>query len=85
MEIFLQDGIAAASEGSVLCADDGGVDDRIATRIFRSIDEASEVAVVEVTKPLYFNHDGDDSSDASHDLRRDFKAQVHPLGSDVKH
>jgi hypothetical protein len=84
MQIFLRDDIAAARERSILGADERGVDHRLPARVLGAVDEAQEVTVVEVAKPVHLVDSGDRIAELSHDLRRNLEAQVHPLGADMK-
>lgn len=74
VEVFLDDDIAAAGERGVLFADEHGLEHRLAPRIFRPIDEADEVAVVEETETVHFIYRRDGIPDARHDLRRKLEA-----------
>ncbi len=80
----MHDDIAAAGKVSVLVANYYGVSRRRAPGILRPVDETHKVAVVEVTEALYFVHRGNGTSDTSHDLRHQFKRQVHALGANVE-
>ena len=53
-------------------------------RIFRAVDEAQKVAVVEVAKAVHLVDRGDGVAELGHDLRRHFEAQVHSLGADME-
>ena len=53
MQIFLHDDVAAAGEGGVLVADISGVDGRLPGRILRAVDEAEQIAVVEIAKAMH--------------------------------
>jgi len=53
-------------------------------RVFRPIDESDEIAIVEVAKPVYLIRGLNGLADTVHDLRREFKAQVHASRTDVE-
>ena len=74
VKIFLHDDVAAAGERGILLADQRGFDRRLAPRIFRSVDKAEEIAVVEVTKSVHFVRRRNRIPDARHDLRRQLEA-----------
>src|SRR3984893_10431348 len=84
MEIFLHDYVAAPSERGILLADECGVDHRFATRILGAIDEAQEVAVIEVPKAMNLVDRRDRFAEARHNLRRHFEAKIHPLRADME-
>src|SRR5262245_49311043 len=84
LSLFLHDYVAAPGERSILLADDRGIDHGLAARIFGAVDEAEQIAVVEVTKALNLIDRQDRAAKARHDLRRHLEAKVHPLGTDVK-
>src|SRR5262249_44006811 len=70
VEIFLQDYVAAPGERGIFLADDRRIYHRLAAWIFGAVDEAQEVAVVEVTKALNLIDRRDRAAKARHDLRR---------------
>src|SRR5262249_52997982 len=76
VEIFLHDHIAATGECGILLTDERGVDHRLATRILSAVDEAQEVAVIEVTKAVDLVDRRDRVAEACHDLRRHLEAKV---------
>ena len=84
VEIFLHDDVAAAGECRVLRADQHGVDHRLAARIFRAVDEAQEIAIIEVAEAVHLVDRRNRVSDPRHDLRRQLEAQIHALGADVE-
>ena len=84
MEIFLHDHIAATGEGGILLADECGIDHRLTARILGAVDEAQEVAVIEVTKAVDFIDRRNRVAEACHDLRRNLEAKVHPLRTDME-
>ena len=59
VQIFLRDHVAAAGERGILRADERGVDHRLPARIFRAVDEAQKVAVVEIAKAVHLVDRGD--------------------------
>ena len=84
MQVLLHDHVAAAGEGGILLADDGGVDRSLFHRILRSVDEADQVAIIEVVEAVHFVRRGDRVAEPRHDLRRQFEAQIHSCGADMK-
>lgn len=54
VEIFLDHDVAAALEGGVFIADQDGLGDGLAARVFGAVDEAEEVAVVEIAEAVNF-------------------------------
>ena len=65
MQVLLHDHVAAAGEGRVLLADDGGVEGVLVHGILRPIDEAQQVAVVEVLEAMDLIGRGDGSRRAA--------------------
>ena len=53
MQVFLHDHVAAAGKGRVLLADDGGVDGRLIHGVLRAIDEADQVAIIEIVEAVH--------------------------------
>ena len=53
VQVFLHDDIAAAGEGGIFLADQRGVDRRRAARVFGPIDEAQQVAGVEIAEAVH--------------------------------
>jgi hypothetical protein len=53
MQVFLHDHIAAAGEVRVLVADDRRCDGRTIDGIFRAVDEADEIAIVEIAEAVH--------------------------------
>src|SRR3989449_1903625 len=84
MEVLLHDDVAAAGECGILLADERGFDGLLPLGILRPIDEADEVAAVEVTEPMYLVHRGDGGSKPGRNLRRELEAQVHSTRSHVE-
>ena len=84
VKVLLHDHVAAAGEGRVLLADDGGVDGGLVHRILRAVDEAEQVAIVEVLEAVHFVGRGDGAAEPRHDLRRQLEAQIHARGADMK-
>ena len=85
VEIFLHDDVAAAGKGRIFGSDQGGIEHFLAPRVLRSVDETQEIAVVEVAEAVDLVDGRDRTADARHDLGREFEAQVHALGANVKH
>src|SRR5262249_2538910 len=67
-----------------LLADECGIDHRLAARILGTVDEAQEVAVIEVTEAMDFIDRRDRFAEACHDLRRHLEAKVHSLRADME-
>lgn len=84
MKVFLDDDVAPACEGGVFFADEDGVCRRAAGGIFGAVNKAQEVAFVEVAETVDFVCRGDGPSKARHDLRGEFKAQIHVLSADME-
>ena len=84
MQILLHDHVTAACEGRVLFSDDGGTDGALIHRILRPIDEAEQVAIVEVTETVYLVDDGNGTVEPRHDLCRQLEAQIHAYGADMQ-
>src|SRR6266571_2076889 len=84
MEILLDDDVTASGKCGVLFSDERGFDRLLPLGILRPIDEADEVATIEVAEPMHLVHGGDGGSKAGHDVRRKLEAQVHSLRSDVE-
>ncbi len=51
VQVLLHDQVAAAREGGILVADEDGVGEVGPDRVGRAVDEAEEIAVVEVAEP----------------------------------
>lgn len=84
MKVLLHDHITAAGKGCIFLADDGGLDRGLFHGIFRPIDEADQVAIVEVLEAVHFIGRGDRAAEPRHDQCRQFEAQIHSLGADMK-
>ena len=84
MQVLLHDHVAAAGKGRVLLADEGGVDGRLVHGILHAIDEAQQVAIVEVLEAVHFVGRRDGTAEPRHDLGRQFEAQIHAHGADMK-
>ena len=84
VEIFLHDHVAAAGERGVLAADDRGFGRFRAARILGSVDEAQEVAVVEVAEAVNLVDRRHGVAKPRHDLRRHLEAEVHPPGANME-
>ena len=53
VQVLLHDHVAAAGERGVLLADDGGVDGCLVDGVLRAVDEAHQVAVVEILEAVH--------------------------------
>ena len=84
VQVLLDDHVAAAGEGGVLVADDGGGDALLARRVLRAVDEADQVALVEVAKAVHLVRRRDAPPSRAMIWRRQLEAQVHALGADVE-
>jgi hypothetical protein len=84
MKIFLHHHIAPTSELGILFSDDYRVDRCLTGGIFRSVDEADEIAVVEVAESMHFVGGRNGIANARHDLRRQLEAQIKALCTDMK-
>ena len=58
----------------VLIADDHEAQSIVARRVLRPVDEAQEIAVVEVAEAVHLVDRGNRGSDPRHDLRRQLEA-----------
>jgi hypothetical protein len=85
MQILLDDDVAAASEGAIFIADDGGINGGLIHRIFRAVDKAEQVAIVEITEAMDLVRHRNRAVEPRHDLRRQLKAQIHAGGPDMQH
>ena len=59
VQVFLHDHVAAAGERGILVADERGVDRRVPVRVLGAVDEAEQVAVVEVAEAVHLVDGGD--------------------------
>ena len=84
VQVFLHDHIAAAGEVRVLVPDQGGVERRLAVRVFGAVDKSQQVALVEKSKAVNLVCHGDGVCNLVHDLARQFEAQIHAVRPDVK-
>ena len=84
MDVLLDEDVAAAGEGLVLLADDRRRDRVLADRVLGAVDEAGEIAVVEVPEPVHLVDRGDSPAQPRHDQRRQLEAEVEPIGADVE-
>ena len=84
VQVFLHDHIAAAGECGVFCADIDGIVGLLGRRIFRTVNEAEEIAVVEIAKAMDFIDRRGRVADPGHDLGRQLEAQIHALGANVE-
>ncbi len=84
VKIFLHDHVAAAGECRVLRADIDGIVGCLTRGVLRSVDKADQIAVVEIAKAVHFVDRRNRVTELRHDLRRQFEAEIHALGADVK-
>jgi hypothetical protein len=84
MQVFLHDHVAAAGKCRILVADDRGLDHLLAARILGAVDEAEQVALVEVTKAVNLVDRRDRATEALHDPGRELEAEIHALGADME-
>src|SRR5689334_22095237 len=77
MQVFLYYDVAATGELGVLLADYCRVNRRLFHGIFCAVNEADQVAIVEVIEAVYFVHNADCATEPRDNLRRQFKAQIH--------
>src|SRR5215510_3275892 len=84
MQVLLYDYVAPTDKRGILLADEGGVDSSLCHRVLRPIDEADQVAIIEVVEAVHFIHRGNCAAEPRHDLCRQFKAQIHTRGADMK-
>jgi hypothetical protein len=80
----LHQDVAAAGEHGILIANEHGVSGCFTPGILCAIDEAEEIAVIEVSEAVHFIDLGNRSPDTRHDLRRKLEAQIHVLSSDME-
>ena len=84
MEIFLDDDIAAASEVAILIADQRRGWQIGTGRIGRSIDEAEQVARIEIPEARNFIDNRDGRAEACKQNTFELKAEIGPFGPDMK-
>ena len=84
VDVALHEHVAPAGEVGILVADDRGLDRLLPHRVLGAVDEAGQVAVVEVAEPVRLVDRGDRALEPRHDLGRELEAEVHPLGADVE-
>src|SRR5208282_105228 len=84
VKVLLHDDIAATCKGGVLAADDYGLTSDIPPRILSTIDEADDIAIVEIPEAVNLIGNRNGIADAVHDLGRQFKTKVHAFGSNVE-
>ena len=84
MKVLLHDHVTSAGESSILLADDGGVDSGLIHRVLRPVDETNQVAVIEVIEAVHLVCRGNCAAEPRHDLCRQFEAQIHSCGADMK-
>ena len=84
VDVLLDEHVAAADEGRILGADDRRLDGRRSGRILGPVNEAGEIAIVEIAEAMDLVLGRDGAVQAGHDLTRELEAEVHPLGPDVE-
>ena len=84
VQVFLHDHVAAAGEESIFGAQISGIDRRLRRRVLGAIDEADEIAVVEIAKTMHFIDHGNGLAEPGHDLRCQLEAEIHALGANVE-
>ena len=84
MQIFLHDDIAAAGEARILGADQHRGERLVSGRVLGAVDKPEEIALVEIAETLHLVDRRHGGPEPGHDLRRQFKAQVEPLGTNVE-
>ena len=84
MQIFLHDDIAAAGEARILGADQHRGERLVSGRVLGAVDKSEEIALVEIAEALHLVDRRYGGPEPGHDLRRQFKAQVEPLRTNVE-
>jgi len=84
VQVFLDNDIAAASEGRVFVADQHGIDGLLPGRVFGPVDKPQQVAAVEIAKTVHLIDRRNGASEPVHDLRCQFEAKIHPLRPDME-
>ncbi|MNN31571.1 hypothetical protein D3C81_1452640 [compost metagenome] len=84
VQIFLDDGVAAAGEVGVLVADQGGGAGDLGHGVLRAVDEAQKVAVVEEFEAVDLVLGGHGVAQAIHDVHGQLEAEVRARGADVQ-
>jgi hypothetical protein len=68
----------------VFIVDEDGLGDGLAARVFGAVDEAEEVAIVEIAEAVDFVGWGHGGGDAGDELGGELEAHVHIAGADVE-
>ena len=84
VQVLLHDDVAAALERLVLVADQRGVARGLGHRVFRAVDEAEQVAVVEILEALGRVGHRHRAFQPRHDQRGQLETEVHALGAQVE-
>ena len=84
VHVLLHDDVAAAGEAGIGVADQGGHPGGAADRVLGAVDEAEQVALVEVAEPVHLVGHRGGAGQPGHDLAGELEAHVHPLVPDVK-
>ena len=84
VQVLLHDDVAAAGEVRIGVADQRRRPGRPADRVLGAVDEAEQVALVEVAESVHLVHHGDRPGQPGHGLGDELKTQVHPLVPDVE-
>src|ERR1019366_1175859 len=84
VQVLLHDHITSAREQRIASADGDRVIRGLSGGVFGPVDEAEQVALVEVLEPVDLLDDRDVTAQPVHDLARELEAQVHLDCPDVK-
>ena len=84
VDVLLDDDVAAAGEVRVLVADEDGVDGELVLGIGGAVDEAEDVALVEVAERVDLVDDVDVALELAHQLAGEFEAHIRPVRADVE-
>lgn len=84
MHVLLHDHVGAPGEGRVLNADQYGAGGLLPDRVLRTVDEAEQVALVQIAETGHLVGDGDRAPQPSHDLRAEGETEVLAGGPDVE-
>ena len=82
--VFLRDDIASTHEIRIFSADKRGFAGIVVFRIFRPVDEADQIAIVEIFETVHLVQNGRDRAKAVHDQRRHFETHIHANGADME-
>ena len=83
-DVALHGDVAAAGVRGILVADDGEGEALIAARVLGAVDEADQVAAVEVGEAVRLVDDRDGVAEAGEDQAGELVAEVLALGADVQ-